>query len=127
MSIHKAAREELLNNAAIFAKVNTRIYQLRLPDDVTLPAISFFRVSNSSDPLINKFSPRFQFDVWSKSISEAREIAELIRKTFNRFKGELGGVTTIKQGVYDNMYELYEKDTGIYHVSVDVFFHYLEK
>lgn len=126
MSIFIAARKELLDNAELYALVGERVYQLRLPDNAVYPCISFFRVSNPSDNLIDKFSPRFQFDIWSRSIYEAHDIADMVRQTFNRFKGNLGGTKPVKQGKYENQIEDYEKDTGLYHVIVDVFFYYLE-
>lgn len=128
MSVHAAARKHLLDYPGMQTKVGQRIYWLRLPDNATYPAISFFRVSNPCDHLINRFTPRFQFDAWSLDPEEATEIAGMIRKAFQRFKGTMGGAggTPIKQGVYDNMLEMYEPDTKLYHVLVDVFFIYLE-
>jgi hypothetical protein len=128
MDIHTAARLHLLNYPGIQSKVGSRIYWLRLPDSPTYPAISYFRVSNAGEHLVNTYSPRFQFDVWVKTAGEALDIAELIRKAFQRFKGIMGGAggKKINQGVHEDTREMYEPDTGLYHTSVDVFFHYIE-
>ena len=126
MNIHTAARLHLLNYPGIAELVGQRIYWLRKPESVGETCISFFRVSNPKDSQINKYSPRFQFDVWSLSGSEGLEVAELVEKAFDRFKGLMAGEKPIKQGSYENMTELYEEDTGIYHIPVDVFFYYLE-
>jgi hypothetical protein len=113
MDIHTAARLHLLNYPGIQSKVGSRIYWLRLPDSPTYPAISYFRVSNAGEHLVNTYSPRFQFDVWA---------------AFQRFKGIMGGAggKKINQGVHEDTREMYEPDTGLYHTSVDVFFHYIE-
>ena len=128
MNMHTAVRLHLLNYPGVQPIVGNRIYWLRKPESVEETCISFSRVSNPKDSKINRYSPRFQFDVWSTSGEEASELAELVDKAFDRFKGVMGGEAgkPIKQGSYENMTELYEEDTGIYHIPVDVFFYYLE-
>jgi len=125
MNIHEAAKKHLLDYPGIQGKAED-IYWIRKPENIKKTCISYFRVDNPKNSLINKYSPRFQFDVWSPNGPEAIEVAELIEKAFDRYKGLMAGTKPIKQGVYDNTQEFYEEDTGLYHVSVDVFFYYLE-
>ncbi|MFW5981531.1 MAG: hypothetical protein ACOCRU_03030 [bacterium] len=143
MNMHTAARLFLLSYPGIYEKVNQRIFWLKKPEGMKETHIYFFRVSNPKNSRINSYSPRFQFSVFSQSGSEALELAGLIEKAFDRFKGTMGddieltllGQTSyyagngkpIKQAVYENTQEFYEEDTGLYHVPVDVIFHYVEE
>lgn len=126
MNIHEAARMHLLKYPGIQELVGQRIYWRRKPENMKETCISFFRVSHNKDTEIDRYTSRFQFDVWSLSGSEALEVAELVKKAFDRYKGLMAGEKPIKQGVYENMTEFYEEDTGIYHIPVDVIFHYYE-
>ncbi len=59
----------------LFTLVNTRIYCPRLPENATLPAISFFTRGGTSTPYIPDFvSPSVQFDCWAESLIKAREV-----------------------------------------------------
>ncbi len=61
------------------AKVGARIYCPRLPEDVTLPAISYISRGGSADPDVpNIFSPSVQFDCWAETMVEAREVYRLL-------------------------------------------------
>ena len=125
MNIHEAARMHLLNYPGIQELVGQRIYWRRKPENMKETCISFFRVSHNKDTEIDRYTSRFQFDVWSTSGAEALAAAELVEKAFDRFKG-LMGEKPVKQGRFSNMQEFYEEDTGIYHIPVDVIFHYYE-
>ena len=121
--INTIIRNMLLDNANIKSYVNNRVYYLYLPQDVVLPAISFFMVSNFRHHDIDVTRPRFQFDCWATSLSTAKSLADEIRKTFQREKGVYYG-TSIIQGIYITEQEFYETDTKIYHVTIDMYMIY---
>ena len=55
--------------------VSTRIYCPRLPENATLPALSFAQVGGTSNPHIPPIPrPTFQFDCWDDEHSGAREV-----------------------------------------------------
>ena len=77
--------------------VSTRIYCLRLPEDVVLPAISYFTRGGIADPAVpNIFSPSIQFDCWDDNLEDAREV---YRALYDALQGlgnaaiTIGGVT----------------------------------
>lgn len=56
-----------------------RLYCPRLPENATLPAISYFsRGGSASAELPHIFSPSVQFDCWADSPIEAREVYRLL-------------------------------------------------
>jgi len=61
--------------ATLTALVGTRIYCPRLPENTTLPAVSFFTRGGTSTPYIpGILNPSVQFDCWADDPIEARSI-----------------------------------------------------
>jgi hypothetical protein len=100
----------------------------KVPDWVTDKYISFFRVSGGEFHNIPAKYPRYQFSCFAKDYATARKMAEAIKDTFKRFKGTLGGAdgVPILQGVFEGDQDLYENDTGFFHIPVDIKFLYRE-
>ena len=71
----KIIRDYLLTCTTLTALVSTRIYCPRLPENATLPAVSFFARGGLSDPYIPGIvTPSIQFDCWADDPEEARSI-----------------------------------------------------
>ena len=65
--------------------VNPRIYCPRLPENATLPAISFFTRGGLTNPHIEKIvSPSVQFKCWAGNPIDAREV---YRALFSALQG----------------------------------------
>jgi len=59
----------------LIALIGARLYGLRLPENATLPAISFFTRGGSADAEVpTVFSPSVQFDCWADTLIEARKV-----------------------------------------------------
>lgn len=105
----------LSSNNAITALVGNRIYPLILPQNYTLPAITYTKISgqrvNAKDGQTGLANPRFQFSCWAKTYLEAKKVADVVRIAMNVFPNG----TTYMQDEQD----FYEPDTGLYHVPVD--------
>ena len=68
-------REYLVDQTTLTDVVSTRIYCPRLPENATLPALSFITVGGMSNPHIEPIpKPTFQFDCWDDSHSGARTL-----------------------------------------------------
>lgn len=113
--IEEAIRSKLLSNATLAELVSGRIYILKLPQNPVYPAITFFKVTGQRHFDLDVAFPYFQFDSWAKTYSGAREIANLIRTTLIREKGIWGSVKIVNS-VFINEFDLYENDTGIFHI-----------
>ena len=105
----------LSGDALIAALVATRIYPVILPQDVTLPAISYSRVSggqvNSFDGYSDLENPRIQIDVWGETYASVQALAALVHTVMD-------GATTFGALLESDM-DFYEDDTLIYRVSMD--------
>lgn len=97
--------------------VASRIYPLLLPQTPTLPAIVYLRVSGprvqSHDGDSALQHPRFQFSCWAETYAGALAVAEEVRLA-------LQGLTTAGVGIFENMLDLYDAETGWFQVPVDI-------
>jgi Protein of unknown function (DUF3168) len=91
VTISDGLRQCLLDDPAIFAKTNTRIYPLRLPQNPVLPAIVLHRVTGVRYPHLRGGAsiarPLFQVDSWEKTYDGATALGSLVRQ---RLEGYLG-------------------------------------
>ena len=70
--IEEALRTILLADPTLYALVGTRIYPVQLPLDCTLPALSYFQVSEPFNRITG--TPRFQIDIFSNDYSQVKQI-----------------------------------------------------
>lgn len=111
-------RNHLLSHKPLTDLIGTRLHPGWFPEKVTLPAVAFFCVSGIGHHDIDVAYPRYQFSCFSPRYLEAKQVAGEIKNALKRFKGDMGG-TRVIQGVFENQYEQYEKDTNLYHIAVD--------
>ncbi|KKL78366.1 hypothetical protein LCGC14_2025530 [marine sediment metagenome] len=76
---NRLIRQYLTTAAALtnplIALVGARIYCPRLPENATLPAVSYFTRGGTADPIHPKYtSPSVQFDCWAANSIDAREV-----------------------------------------------------
>lgn len=124
----------LSNEPAITARVADRIFPDRLPEKVTLPAISFHRVDarriythdpfEEADPWV---TAREQFDCWGRDPLEAMEVGQAVLATLSGFSGPLSGELSVGSSFVVDEVDLYEADTGWYRRVVDVSISYEEE
>ncbi|GAI07577.1 unnamed protein product, partial [marine sediment metagenome] len=82
-------RAYLATQATLTGLVGTRIYCPRLPENTTLPAVSFFTRGGTSTPYIPGMpEPSVQFDCWADNPMEAR-------KVYDALYGSLQGIQNI--------------------------------
>ena len=87
-------REYLVNQAALTAVVNTRIYAPRLPENAALPAIGFFvRGGPPTNPYIpNIESVSVQFDCWAEDITGGMSGPRGARQVYAILRDVLQGI-----------------------------------
>jgi len=113
--IEEALRSKLLSNTTLAGLVSDRIYILKLPQNPTYPAVTFFKLTGQRHLDLDVAFPYFQFDIWASSYSSAREVANKIRTSLIREKGTWGSVKIIN-AIFINEFDLYEDETGIFHI-----------
>jgi hypothetical protein len=118
--IETAVRARVL---AEVAALGDRFYPVKLPQEPTLPAITYRRLSpGASDMTLDGpgglKEPRIRLDVWDTSFTGARAIAEAVKTALNGFRGVCGDQEL--QGVFlAAEQDLYEDDTELHRVLLE--------
>ena len=94
-------REYLITDATLIALIDSaspRIYIPRLPENASLPAVSFFTRGGFSNPHIEKIvNPSVQIDCWADDPITARQI---YRAVFNALQGLQNQLVTVSGSNY---------------------------
>lgn len=119
-TIEEAIYQKLAGTVAITAVTSTRIYQLKMPDNPQLPAITYeVAVGDqveSRDGYSGLSHPIVNIHCWARTAAAASALALLIRDAI------VGQSWTYSDRVVSNVLEwsttsLFDADTEIYHVS----------
>lgn len=127
MLIEQAILTALFANASVKGVVADRIYYVQAPQGVTAPYVVFFKVSgprvHSHDGASGLAHPRFQFSCFAKTYAAAKQIAGYIQTVLQGYSGTLGGTggVTVRGCFYENETDLYEPDTGLFHIALDFY------
>jgi len=125
MIIEEALYAYLTNYAELTALVGDRIYPVILPQNTTLPAVTFQRISGireySQSGPSGLAHPRFQFSCWAEKYEEAKAVAEQIRLALEGYKGMMGGSDGVRvDAIYvEDDHDIYDPETKEYHVALD--------
>ena len=88
----------------LIALTSTRIYCPRLPENATLPAVSFFTRGGTSTPYIpGLISPSVQFDCWADDPITARQV---YRALYDNLQGQQNIVKGSTQGIISAIEEV---------------------
>src|SRR3972149_1809320 len=137
MSVAQDLRTFLLADATLSGLIGTRFYPLRLPQNPTMPAMTYSWVGGDRDHSmtgpIGISSPRIQFDAWAMTYLSAEAVFEALRKRLDSFRGTAG--STKVQGAFFSVERDFYEDSadagtgsgiGLYRRSSDFFVHYEE-
>ena len=127
--IKQAIYTLLKNDAAVAALVVARIYPSHLPQNCTLPAISFTRISGAeqtthSGP--NGFAEQvFQIDCWAETPLAAETLGAAVSDLLNGYTGTVG-TTQITNVELLNTTDMDDVAIGDYRTSLDFSFEFSE-
>jgi hypothetical protein len=128
MTVETELFTRLTTYPGLNALVGTRVYPNKLPQDPTLPALSYRRVSavrpSAMGSDIGLARARFQVDVWAATYASARAVAEQLRQALQRWRTTTG--TIVQDSFVLNETDLYEDTTEIHHVAMDFEINYEE-
>jgi len=94
--IEEAVRKIMVDDAGIGALAANRIYPHILPQDATLPAITWQRISGAhledmgGEDLLAR--PRIQVNCWGASYSDASDLRDAVRTALVDYTGTVLGV-----------------------------------
>lgn len=139
VEITRALRAFLLADAAIATAVGTRIYPVKLPQNVDFPAITIVRVSSSRANVLHGPAslarPRYQIDCWAQEVTGvaaftvAQELGDAVRQRLEAYNGVMTDPSTspptdYHTGVtFDDERDLFDPDVngGFHRHSADYF------
>ena len=91
--IENELKAYLATNVAL---ISSRVYSVRLPQNVTFPALTFLKVSGARDHTLTGPSgiarPRFQVSCWSESYETAKLVSAQVRTALDGISVLMGTV-----------------------------------
>ena len=124
MSIASDLRTFLLADATLGGLIGTRLYPLKLPQDPTVPAMTFQWISgqraHAADGAVGLASPRVQFDCWAETYLEVESVFEALRKRLDGFRGT-AGASRVQGAFFETERDDYEDEARLYRRSADFF------
>uniref|UniRef100_A0A6H1Z8A6 Tail protein n=1 Tax=viral metagenome TaxID=1070528 RepID=A0A6H1Z8A6_9ZZZZ len=118
MEPESALRAWALADGTVAGLIGTRFYPMELPQQPTLPACTYNRVSYVRPDEIPYPTVRVQVTCWAATHSGAWALARAIEAAASRKKGTAGGMTIKYASVVNNL-DLRDPTTGYYTVPVD--------
>jgi hypothetical protein len=138
MGFEDALGYKLVNTSAITNLVDERIYQATdVSQRTERPYLTFQRISgprHRHQTGAGLCEPRYQFSAIADKVDDARDIADAVRATFDRYRGQMGraGSTVAVRGAFvqdDSVVPIIPTDAsqrGPQQRSVDIIFWYVE-
>ena len=106
MTLETGLYSYLKGQAAVNAVTGNRIYPIRLPQNVTFPAIAYTRISGQRVHVMGAISgvasPRIQIICWAETYGAAKDLAEIVRLVLDNYSGAMGGTTVIASLIDDD-------------------------
>lgn len=126
MSIEEAIFKLLTTEAPIAGVVGTRVYPLQLPQNSTLPAITYMVTSGDPTHCMGEDSGVaavcFQLDIWTESYADALDVFRRLKDAIDMYAGTVAGVD-IQNLAVTNWMDVDDPEPmepKIYHRSIDI-------
>ena len=130
MNLEEGIYTELSTDSGVTAIAGTRGYPLVIPQDASLPAWAYQRISGprvlAHDGPTGLAQARVQFTCTAGSYDEAKSLANAIRGALDGFKGMLGGGVFVGYAHVENEIDGYQSASSLVTVRLDVNFLYKE-
>lgn len=100
MSVIAALRSVLVDDPAVSALVDERVHHQRIPEESSLPAVVFFRVSTRPENRLHGASTyhwmRWQFGARASTALQAEEVADAVADALDDYAAASGAVARIR-------------------------------
>ena len=127
MSIETDMVTYILTLTSITDLIGGRIYYQKLPDDPTLPAIVYNRISGprsrTHDGDSNLSKPRIQYSIWAETDTSVMALADAFENEFKSFSGTAGS-STVYATIVENRLSLIDTESKFYHIPIDLMIQY---
>jgi len=121
MAFEEGLFHYLDNYAGLSEEIDDRLYPMVLPQKVTLPAVTYMRVSTPRNLAFERSFipyPRFQFDCWAESYERAKDVAAQIVAALDIYGGTMGDYT-VQVSIIEDERDFYEPATKVWHSMVE--------
>ena len=120
-----ALQYKIVNTTAISDYVDTRVYQLRVPQDAVMPYIVIEQTGDEFVPYtsvndsINVNAPIFQIQCWAMDLDTAQDIDSAVETAIRDLTGNIGDGSGLdvqrifKRPLYNEMYLTEEQIYGV--------------
>jgi predicted site-specific integrase-resolvase len=132
MTIEEGIYSYIQTKSGVTSLVSTRVYPSNMPQDFTLPAIVYFRVSSErqheareSSVTQGKARARYQFDCMAETYDGAKALGEALRIAMDGYIGLMGS-NTVQACSLENDRDIYDSELDIYMRVMDFRIVYLE-
>lgn len=116
--IQSLLRQILISDVGVSELVDTRVYDMVLPRDISFPCIQLHRVSETIDRWTNARRTRFQIDCYGETHPSSIILSELVNKALIDIKDKSGNMivyTMSQQNTYDNS----DIENRVYRITLD--------
>lgn len=122
MSAEKAVNNILTNDAPVTGVVSSRIYPVKLPQDPTYPALTYFGVSALRHSVMGNdtgiVERRVQVSAWAETYPDAKDLVNKVRNALQRVRGTYNGVEVLDIFLENDGPEIWEDQVNVYqHIS----------
>lgn len=117
MSLKTALATKLESISALITLVSTRIYSVAMPQDFTLPAVTFRMVADETERILTghggKARTTFEITYYATTDTAAEAGGEIIRKAIDGYSGTIGGVK-IQSVIMQTRKDEYDSENNIF-------------
>lgn len=118
--IEPALYSIVVGDAGVSSLIATRMYPMVMPQNATLPAVSYFEVVAPRDHhgrgASGFVSAIYQIDCWASTHVAARSLAEAVRLALDGYRGRAAGVE-VGAVLLESERDLYEDESRTYRRS----------
>lgn len=120
--IESALLALLTANAGVAALAGTRIYAVQLPQQPTLPAVTYELVSDRRQGTFTGPAglpgSLFRVHSWAAGYAAAKALANAVRAALDGYQGTVGG-ETIQAAILEGQTDIYEPEVAIWRTVGD--------
>lgn len=122
-------RSWLLMQPEITARIGTRCYPMRLPQDVVFPALTYQAISGSS-PVSHEggtgiAQKRIQFDCWGERYDDALALAGALRTALSGVLTSMGGTPSVAGRIVNDL-DVSEPEPSLWRRMIETALWYTE-
>lgn len=125
MSIETALYTQLSSHAGLSALVDNRIYPVLAPQNVALPFVAYFKVSNQREYTHQGYAGlskvRMQISCYGDDYSDVKAVAIQVTAAMEVWPA---AVTAVQAVFQDNETDIFEDGVMLYHIALDFFVWY---